>query len=275
MNKGRKKMAEKDTLGDILKAFEGTEAGRSAMPGLPIVARLDGRSFHTFTKGLERPFDNRLSSAMIETTRYLVDQTNADLGYTQSDEITLFWKNDKAIDNNMLFGGRFQKLVSILAAMGTSRFTFEIINRIPEKAKLAPLFDCRVFQLPNAELVADCFKWRELDATKNAISMAAHAHFSHKSLQGLNGSQKQERLFAEKGINFDDYPVFFKRGTYIRRVKRVAELDEEVRMKIPEKNRPAPGHKFERTVIEEVDWKKCTSMTNFVDVVYGAEPIYY
>jgi hypothetical protein len=100
--------------------------------------------------------------------------------------------------------------------------------------------------------------------------MAAHAYFSHKRLQGMNGSEKQELLFSEKGINFNDYPEFFKRGTYVRKVVKAIELSEEVLAKIPEQHRPYPGHQVLRSVVEPVIFgEKCTKILNFTDVVFN------
>ncbi len=267
-------MNKPDALGDVLKKFELAEAGRACMKGLPIVARLDGRAFHTFTADLEKPYDARMSLSMCNTAEFLLKETNADLAYTQSDEITLFWKNEYTEADTGLFGGRYQKLTSVLSGLASVAFFKEVLKNMPDKSNEVPVFDCRVFQLPTASLVADCFKWRELDATKNAVSMAAHAYFPHTRLHGMSGREKQELLFAEKGINFNDYPAFFKRGVYVRRVKKLTELSEDVRAKIPEKHRPAVGTLVERSMIDVPAWEKCTTITNWTDVVYGADPIY-
>jgi tRNA(His) 5'-end guanylyltransferase len=137
-----------DSLGDKLKEFEFREAGRTCLPGLPIIARLDGRAFHTFTKGLQRPYDQRLSDAMVATTCALIEETHASLGYTQSDEITLLWQNKYSETSEMLFSGRYQKLTSILASLASVEFFKQVIANIPEKKDRTPVFDCRVFQLP-------------------------------------------------------------------------------------------------------------------------------
>ena len=81
----------KDGLGDRCKGYEAADAGRRAVRGQPLIARLDGRAFHTFTRDLKRPYEHGMSIAMIETARYLLDEMNALVGYTQSDEITLAW----------------------------------------------------------------------------------------------------------------------------------------------------------------------------------------
>ena len=264
---------ENDALGDIMKGYEMAYAGVKAMKGIPLLARLDGRSFHTFTKGLQRPYDQRLSECMIETTKYLVKETHAKVGYTQSDEISLVWHVPVESTSEYMFDGRIQKMTSVLAALASVKFAKLIAEKIPEKADKGPVFDCRVWQVPTLQLAADAFLWRELDATKNSISMAAHAYFSHKSLQGLNGSEKQERLWSEKGINWNDYPTFFKRGTYVQRRNHERELTEEERMAIAEAHRPAPGTKFIRSSVDELDLPPARRVVNYTEVLFfGAEP---
>ena len=265
---------EKDSLGDLMKAYEMSMAGVKVMKGIPLIARLDGRSFHSFTKGLPRPYDQRLSTCMIETTKFLVEETHASVGYTQSDEISLAWFIPADSVADYMFDGRVQKLTSILAGLASAKFLRLVIENIPEKADKIPVFDCRVWQVPTLELAAQAFLWRELDATKNSISMAAHAYFSHNSLQGLNGSDKQERLWAEKGINWNDYPTFFKRGTYVQRRTFERELTDAERMAIPEKHRPEAGQKFTRSSIVELELPPAKRVANYVDVLFNnAEPV--
>lgn len=262
---------ESDTLGDLMKSYEMSMAGVKVMKGIPLLARLDGRSFHSFTKGLPRPYDERLSTCMIETTKYLVEETHANVGYTQSDEISLAWFIPADSTADYMFDGRVQKLTSILAGLASAKFLRLVIEKIPEKADKIPVFDCRVWQVPTIDLAAQAFLWRELDATKNSISMAAHAYFSHKSLQGLNGSEKQERLWTEKGINWNDYPTFFKRGTYVQRKTFERELTEAERMAISEKHRPEPGQKFTRSSIVELELPPAKRVANYADVLFFKE----
>jgi len=173
-----------------------------------------------------------------------------------------------------MFDGRIQKLTSVLAALASVKFAKLIAENVPEKAEYVPVFDCRVWQVPTKELAADAFLWRELDATKNSISMAAHAYFSHKSLQGMSGSEKQELLWSEKGINWNDFPVFFKRGTYVQRKVFEIEMTEEERMAIPEAHRPAPGDTFPRNKIVELELPPARRIANYTDVIFNvADPI--
>ena len=257
-----------DKMGDRLKMFEGIEAGRILIPNLPICVRVDGRAFHTFTRGMNRPYDERMSKAMIETMKYLVQKTDACIGYVQSDEISLVLSDIK----EPLFGGRVQKLTSIIAAMATAKFNDEIHKSFPDKA-LAE-FDCRVWNVPNRTEAANTILWREFDATKNSISMAARSVYSDKQLLGKNSSDKQELLW-QKGINWDKYPVFFKRGTYARRVVMERKLTPDELKDLPEHHeaRKNPDMVFTRSEIKEIEMPIFSTVENREEVIFdGAEP---
>lgn len=217
-------MSHTDDLGDRMKMYEQAEAGRRLMPGLPVCARSDGRSFSTWTRGFERPYDTRLSETMVETTRELVEATGACIGYTQSDEISLVWYEPRG--PIPFFEGKTQKLVSVLASMATAFFNRHG-HRFPERHSTPAQFDCRVWNVPTLAEAANVLLWRELDATKNSVSMAARAYYSHKQVHGLSSSDMQE-LLHQKGVNWNDYPAFFKRGTFVRaaRVTRAFTADE-------------------------------------------------
>lgn len=256
----------KDSLGDRMKMYEGLETERFLMPGLPTLVRLDGCHFHTYTRGFQKPYDVRMVNAMIETTKFLVDKTNAVVGYTQSDEITLLLPDDKAI----LYEGKIHKLVSTIASIASAAFN-HIIN-ISDK----PLayFDCRVWQVPSRYEAVNALIWRELDATKNAISAAAEAHFSHNQCMNKNSSEKQEMLF-QKGINFNDYPVFFKRGTYIKRIVISRKYTPEEIDSLPAKHqaRTNPDLLITRHVMREVDYGVLKTVANPVEAVYNNDEI--
>lgn len=232
-----------DPQGDRCKEFEMREAGRLAMPGMFTVARLDGRGFSKFTKGLARPYDSRMSVAMSATMQDLVKEFRCTLGYFQSDEITLHWKPEPE-QARMLFGGRFQKLHSVLAGFASTSFYKHILHWVPEKGHLTPHFDCRVWQVPTKEEVFEIYDWREHDARKNSVTMAASEIASHKDLHG-KGTKDKLDLLHKHGINWNMYPSFFKRGVYANRVSRVRELTEDERLAIPAKHRPEPGVKIE------------------------------
>ena len=263
------------TFGDRMKMYEKAESGRRFMPLLPVYARIDGRSFSRFTKGFNCPYDERMTKAMVETTKYLVNETNALIGYTQSDEISLAWYSD-SIDSQIFFDGKIQKMVSVLAAMTSVKFNKCCQMTMLKTAadRLMPVFDCRVFQLPNKMEATNALLWREQDATKNAISMAARSMFGHKQLMGKNGNEMQEMMWQEHGVNFNDYPDFFKRGTFVRREPIWVDVKS-----LPEKEKPAKWEgvmpdQVQRHKVLELDMPKFSTVTNRVEVIFdGADPI--
>lgn len=265
-------MPLEDELGDRIKFFEGVEAQRRLMPLLPAIARIDGRSFHSFTASMARPFDQRMVDAMTETTRFLVEETNARLGYTQSDEITLvFYEPDRR--SQIFFDGRIMKLTSQLAALATVKFNEIVREKFePEYAKKMPTFDARVFNVPTLEEAANSVLWREWDATKNAISMAAR-HYCKGSLHKKNGKQMQEMMWSQAGINFNDLPAQFKRGTYFQRKTILRKFDMTLDTDLPPKHaaRTNPDLIVERQKIVRLDIPPLTKIQNRVGVVIFGE----
>lgn len=258
-----------DKLGDRMKLYEQMEAGRKLMPGLPICVRVDGRAFHTFTRGMKRPYDKDMSAAMIETMKFLVEQTDACIGYVQSDEISLVLSDIKA----PMFDGKIAKLNSVIASMATAKFN-EVIHKSYPNKPLA-FFDCRCWNVPSRTEAVNNILWREFDATKNSISMAARSVYSDAQLLGKNGSEKQDMLM-EKGINWNDYPVFFKRGTYARRVVISRKFTDEELNELPEHHeaRNNPDLLITRSSIEVIDMPIFTKVMNRNEVVFdGAVPI--
>jgi len=255
-----------DGLGDRMKMYEAIESERTLIPGLPVCVRLDGRAFHTFTKGLERPFDERLSKMMIETTKTLVEETHANIGYTQSDEISLIFIPKENTPMNM-FNGRIQKIVSTLAGIASARFGELKSTYLPEKKKRG-VFDCRVWNVPSIDEAINSVRWREWDATKNSISMAASAYYSHTELNKMNGSEKQDMLM-KKGVNFNDFPAFFKRGTYVQRKTFTKEMSELDILNLPEKHTARTnGSKIvKRSSVVVLDLPPINKITNFKDVL--------
>lgn len=265
-----------DKLGDRMKLYEGMEADRRFMPLLPIVARIDGRAFHSFTRGMERPYDQTFNRLMIDTTTYLVQETNACMGYTQSDEITLAW-HATDLRSQIWFDGRVAKMTSQLAAHATLWFNHLLAARVSmaDYRLRLPTFDARVWTVPNRTEGANVFVWREWDATKNSISMAASALYSDTELHGKNGSEKQEMLFR-KGVNWNDYPVAFKRGTYVQRRSVSKPFTAEELDRLPPKHeaRTNPALTVERSVWEAIPLPIITTITNRETVIFeGAAPI--
>ena len=186
------------------------------------IVRLDGKAFHTFTKGFDKPYDLDLMTLMDETAKSLCEQVQGvKFAYVQSDEITLLLTDFEKIHTNAYFDGNVQKITSISASIATAAFNKSLVylpsNKVINKdgqLKTA-LFDSRVFTIPDRTEVENCFIWRQMDATKNSISMLGQAHFTHKELHGKNGSQVQDMLMTLKDINWNDCPTGFKRGRVI------------------------------------------------------------
>jgi tRNA(His) guanylyltransferase len=266
-----------DSFGDRMKLYEMAEAGRKFMPMLPIIARIDGRGFSKFTQGLARPYDKRLSDLMIDTTKFLVHESNACCGYTQSDEITLAWWAS-TYEGEVFFAGRISKMNSTLAALASVYFYRQIseYGALPEEyLNRIPTFDCRVWNVPNIVEGANAFLWREQDATKNSISMAARAYYEHGELMNKNGSEMQEMLW-QKGVNWNDYPSFFKRGTYVQRkmVKRGFTADELAILPERHAAKNNPDLKFERAEYQALDLPPLGKIVNRASVLFlGAEPL--
>lgn len=261
-------------LGDRMKAYESVESNRRLMPTLPIIARLDGRAFHTFTSGMERPFDSRLRSCMVIATRQLVEETGASMGYVQSDEVTLAWHHTTH-DSQMYFNGRIAKLTSVLAASMTLHFYRALLSQMAQYSDRCPTFDARVWNVPTREEAANVFLWREWDATKNSITMAAEQFYGPDELHGLNSNERQELLF-QKGVNWNDYPPEFKRGTYLQRRTIGIPFQPIDASKLPPKHayHTNPDLRIERSVCGPVPMPPFGTVVNREEVVFdGKRPI--
>ena len=262
---------EKLTLAERMKLYEQQETGRRCMPRLPICVRIDGKTFSRFTRDLQRPYDARLSELMIQTAEYLVEQTGACIGYTQSDEISLILYAESP-DSQVYLDGRIMKLTSVLASMATAAFNARLGAAIPEKAGQLALFDCRVWTVPTLEEAANTLLWRELDATRNSVSMAARAVFSHNTLHGKSDSEMQDLLHT-KGINWNDYPPFFKRGTYIQRRQVTRSFTAEERAVLPPRHaaHTDPDLTITRTELRRLELPPLRKVVNRVGVVFSGE----
>jgi tRNA(His) 5'-end guanylyltransferase len=197
------------------------------------IIRIDGKAFHTFTKGLNRPFDDGLINDMDETACYLCKNIQgAKFGFVQSDEISILLTDFDKIGTDAWFDGNIQKMASIAASMAAAkfnqlrwiRFVTEKYNNSTDKVewlwfmqaaglKLAE-FDARVFTIPSDYEVENYFIWRQQDTVRNSISSVAQSLYSHKELAGKNMSEQQELIF-QKGINWNDYAPKYKRGRFI------------------------------------------------------------
>jgi tRNA(His) 5'-end guanylyltransferase len=193
------------------------------------------------------------------------------IGYTQSDEITLVLYSDSH-NSQIWFDGKKFKIVSSAASLCSVVFAELIALEHPELGGKYPTFDCRAFNVPNKTEAANAVLWREQDASKNAISSAARCYYSHKELQDKTGPQKQEMLFA-KGINFDKYPPYFKRGTWIQRKKSSRKFSPEEVEKLPPKHeaRTNPDLVVERTDVVYLDMPPFSKVTNREGVIFDGE----
>lgn len=199
----------KDALGERMKENYEFRARTMLPRRTHTIIRIDGKCFSSYTRGLDRPFDRQLMDDMGATTEFLAREVSGcRLAYTQSDEISLILADFDRPSTQAWFDGNQQKIVSITAAMATAKF-----NEL-RPGKLA-FFDSRAFTIPDPVEVENYLIWREMDATRNSIQMAGQAHLSHKAMHGLNTGQVQERLWADHGINWNDYPDRFKRGTVV------------------------------------------------------------
>lgn len=201
-----------DSLGDRMKSYE--DAYRTKLPiRMPVILRIDGKAFHSYTKGLARPVDQNLVDVMNETATYLCRNVQGcQIAYVQSDEISLLLTNYEELDTQSWFQNNLQKMVSISAGMASAVFTGLSGRIFGGNSKIA-IFDSRAFILPKEE-VNNYFLWRQQDATRNSVQMLARSLYSHKQLDKKNNSQLQEMCF-QKGMNWNDCPTSQKRGRCI------------------------------------------------------------
>lgn len=250
------------------KQYEQPECQRRAVRGLPLIVRLDGKAFHTFTKTLAKPFDQRLVELMKATTRYLVEQERPQLAYTQSDEITLVWYICEDSASEYPYGGRYQKLTSIIAAKASAYFNAHLAEYINEKAGTLVVFDARAYQVPSVATAVGVVLWREYDGVKNSVSACAQAKFSHAALHGVNTKQKIEML-KSVGVYWHDLADDVKRGTYYVRASQLRQLTDDELQAIPQQHRPTGP--VVRSSIERLsvpfNFDRCGSIFENIDSV--------
>lgn len=226
-----------DALGDRMKEYERRNQ-YFLQRRTPVIIRVDGKAFHTFTRGFQKPFDEVLGNAMVRTMEYLCQNISGVVfGFVQSDEITLVLQDYRKLNTDAWFGYRTDKLCSIAASMATMAFNkffaeevkhynYSIIRTqngdldktmydqytVYSKAlSRGAMFDARCFNIPKEE-VCNCIYWRQLDATRNSIQMVGQANFSHTELQGKSCNDIQDMLHEQRSINWNDFPTRWKRG---------------------------------------------------------------
>lgn len=205
---------------------------------MPVIIRIDGKAFHTFTRGFKKPFDDVLVKTMQDTMKYLCENIQGCvLGYTQSDEISLVLTDYAELTTDAWFGNNLQKMCSVSASMATLTFNKAFNDNIvkyidnnldadcgvtkdlTEYTKIlinarnkGAMFDSRVFTIPKEE-VCNALIWRQQDATRNSIQSVGQANFSKKELHGQSCNNIQDMLMTQKGINWNDYATTLKRGS--------------------------------------------------------------
>ena len=239
-------MPVNDELGKRMKEFYETIPKTRLMRRCPVCIRIDGRAFHSWTKGFNRPFDEVLIKSMQDTMKYLCENVQGCvLGYTQSDEISLILVDYKKLNSSAFFDYEVQKVCSTTASMATMAFNkifnentlnfispeiFEdeklkkICASYAEAVKKGAMFDSRCFNIPKEEVTNYAY-WRQLDATRNSIQMVGQANFSHKELQNKTCNNIQDMLMTQKGINWNDLPTYQKRGSCC--IKEVYYADKD------------------------------------------------
>lgn len=251
-------MSVKDDLGKRMKTFYEQVPKTKLMRRCPVAVRIDGKSFHTFTKNFQKPFDEVLIKTMQDTMKYLCENIQGcAFGYTQSDEITLILIDYKKLTSSAWFDYEVQKICSIAASMATMAFNkyflknyldhianyndtyhpnFEdekdrekwrkIVSAYTNASEKGAMFDARCFNIPKEE-VTNLLYWRQLDASRNSIQMVGQANFSHKELQNKTCSDIQDMLMTQKGINWNELPTHQKRGSCcIKTLESVSDSEE-------------------------------------------------
>lgn len=220
-----------DELGERMKGYYEDRTRLFIPRRTYTIIRLDGKAFHTYTKGFKRPYDLSLMRVMDNTAIALCERIqNVKYAFVQSDEISLLLTDFDDIKTDAWFGGNIQKMASASASIATAHFNLGMYldEEIMASMEKVAYFDARVFSIPDRNEVFNYFIWRQQDATRNSIQMGAQSLYSQKELNGKNTSVLQEMMF-QKGINWDKYPAGFKRGRMILKNKK-----EEV--EIPEKH---------------------------------------
>lgn len=237
---------KKDSLGDRMKEFYENRTRTYLPRRTHTIIRIDGKAFHTYTKGLKRPFDENFIEDMNNTTKFLCENIQgAVCGFVQSDEISILLTDYKKLGTAAWFDGNIQKICSISASMATAKFN-ELRTKRHILYKMSKtkwnkvnnetftqgleqcfnlnqaLFDSRVFIIPQDYEVENYFVWRQQDTVRNSIESVAQSLYSQKELHGVNCDKLQEMIF-QKGINWNDYPVRNKRGGFCVKVERTLE----------------------------------------------------
>ncbi len=216
----------KDSLGDRMKA-DYERRTRFLLPRRTYtLIRVDGKAFHSYTRGCRRPYDSELMEDMDAAALALCENiTGAQMAFVQSDEISILLTDFAAMQTEAWFDGNVQKLTSVSASVATAHFNQARIRRAADRETTPAYFDSRAFTIPDPAEVENYFVWRQQDTARNSISMTAQAYFPHNQLQGKSSDETQEMLWQEKQINWNDMPGGFKRGRCIVRNSVTADAE--------------------------------------------------
>lgn len=283
---------DRNDLANRMKEYYQQIPKTRLMRRTPVAIRIDGKAFHTFTRGFQKPFDEVLIKSMQETMKYLCENIQGCvLGYTQSDEITLILVDYKKLTSSAWFDYEVQKMCSIAASMATMAFNKAFLNttdlvyleefyslglnninnfKTQEEHNKAfdmlenkynvyynnvnkAMFDARCFNIPKEE-VANLIYWRQLDASRNSIQMVGQANFSHKELQNKSCSDIQDMLMTQKGINWNDLPTYQKRGSCC--IKREFWIDKNDGCEFSKEYSKALDKKFtvDENAVKKSEW---------------------
>ena len=195
------------------------------LPGVHMVARLDGRGFTRLTKEtlvLEKPFDRLFQHAMAATTRHVMDcGFRTTYAYVQSDEISMLLARD-----DVTYDRKLRKLLSVLASEASAAFTKYLVLEmgVANPEFVVGTFDCRICQLPHEQDVVDYFRWRQADAKRNARN--AHVYWALRDrgetprmadkMMALMDWETKTTFLLENGINPDNFPDWVTHGTGFR-----------------------------------------------------------
>lgn len=249
-------MPVNDELGKRMKEYYEQIPKTKLMRRCPVIIRLDGKAFHSFTRGFQKPFDEVLIKSMQETMKYLCENIQGCVfGYTQSDEITLILVDYKNLNSSAWFDYEVQKMCSIAASMATMAFNkyfaqnaelymsycaasyemeglygketkeYKLCGVYQKSIEKGVMFDARCFNIPKEEVV-NLLYWRQLDATRNSIQMVGQANFSHKELQNKSCNDIQNMLLTQRDINWNDLPTYQKRGSTCIRYEAFVEYPD-------------------------------------------------
>ncbi len=286
------KKMKRDDLGNRMKTFYEEIPKTKLMRRCPVICRIDGKAFHTFTRGFKRPFDDVLIKTMQETAKYLCENIQGcSLAYTQSDEISLLLIDYQRFETSAWFDYEIQKMCSISASMATMAFNrifvesynkwgsgrhsdynpnedvdeFLKLEKVYSKAfKNGAMFDARVFNIPKEE-TCNYFYWRQLDASRNSIQMVGQANFSHKELQHKSCNDIQDMLMTQKGINWNDFPAYQKRGSCVVKENYFQSCEDGKFIKLP----AGCSDPYEDEESESGIWRSCWIIDKDIPIFKG------